>query len=758
MKDFEIRCDESRLETTNLIYGKFTLGPFLPGQATTFGNALRRSLLAELSGLAITAFEIIGVMQEFSTLPGLRESILDLSLNLKQIVLTGVLPHSTPPIGFLNVRGPAIIKAIDLKLPAGVYCASPNQYIATLGSNGMLHLKFIVSVGKGYSIQPYSIYRSLSKIRLQPASNFDNTVVDSDSLLGGRGKSTEVRVAERRGGKQMLTPFTSKASMLHYPSDFSASLESVASDSFRQLGAKDLLGGRGKGEMSVASDSGASSANPDGAAKRRRYIEDVKAIPSTYQRNLTPVIKDEKGFFSKASESTAELYTKGYQRSATDSTCATARSSASLVKEPIANNLLLRTSASKGESEVENLDSSQSTFFTNEQKANSSYINIQTQLFQRITPHQVLPIDAVFTPVSQVNFLTEVNDRFETARENIVLEIWTNGSIHPKQALEEATLSLVQNFDTLLKKIQQTSSFYKGLRYWTYLQPFKSSLESPTQSVAKQAERQSQFSLKKPSLLPRSATQEASEIDRRCKSCASKNKEAANRRNVTTEGFIDKVDNLCDNNKFSYASKERGRDLPESIYNLDVGNLNLSLQTFIFLKKAKIHTLLQLLTQFSPVTGSLLTNINTNISEAELFSYVSPHLPHEGTQSKGGALTYQRSMGGVNSKTSESEDVLAELPNQRGKGILAKLRTKLSSRTRRGEMNVASLQANFAQEKPEGYAKQEGYESETEGYRNNFYSKSKSINYFNKESKSNFVHEKIVEELNNVIKQFGSEE
>ena len=168
MKDFEIRCDESRLEKNNALYGKFSLGPFLPGQGTTFGNALRRSLLSELSGLGITAFEIIGVMQEFSTLPGLRESVLDLSLNLKQIVLTGVLPFSTPPIGFLKVRGPAIIYAADLKLPAGVYCAAPKQYIGTLASNGVLNLKFLISVGKGHSTQPYSLYRSLSKVKLQP--------------------------------------------------------------------------------------------------------------------------------------------------------------------------------------------------------------------------------------------------------------------------------------------------------------------------------------------------------------------------------------------------------------------------------------------------------------------------------------------------------------------------------------------------------------------------------------------------------------
>ena len=65
MKDFEIRCDESHLENNHTLYGRFTLGPFLPGQGTTFGNALRRSLLSELPGLAITAFEILGLSKNF---------------------------------------------------------------------------------------------------------------------------------------------------------------------------------------------------------------------------------------------------------------------------------------------------------------------------------------------------------------------------------------------------------------------------------------------------------------------------------------------------------------------------------------------------------------------------------------------------------------------------------------------------------------------------------------------------------------------
>ena len=672
MKDFEIRCDESRLETTNLIYGKFTLGPFLPGQATTFGNALRRSLLAELSGLAITAFEIIGVMQEFSTLPGLRESILDLSLNLKQIVLTGVLPHSTPPIGFLNVRGPAIIKANDLKLPAGVYCASPDQYIATLGSNGMLHFKFIVSVGKGYSIQPYSIYRSLSKIRLQPASNFDNIVVISDSV--------------REGDKQLLTSYAASCAkqsvgvkdQFRTPRSFHevracTSTESEATQSkeglvkqqeykispipryFEELTGKSLSSGDGfisektkKEGFAYSEEAKQSKIDKtklkEGLSYNVEHLEReitndaLSTKPQTFNSLLTS--KNNKDLenslmsFAQPAFDSGEVKgkltpqkpsskIKGFEATG----FAELKSKEGLI--PLRPLLASLPSGYTGQ-KLENLDSSQSTFFTDEK--NSSYINIQTQLFQRITPHQVLPIDAVFTPVSQVNFLTEVNDRFETARENIVLEIWTNGSIHPKRALEEATLSLVQNFDTLLKKIQQASSFYKGLRYWTYLHPFKSFRESPTESVATPVESQprsfltkqhitsneplyfppdtgltSNMSAKKGELFRapyRSAKPTESESVPFTSAASDSSHLRKNKitRSVKTEGGVH--NELGFGNRNPIIEELLKKDLPHAIYNLDIGNLNLSLQTFIFLKKAKIHTLLQLLTQFSSATDS----------------------------------------------------------------------------------------------------------------------------------------------------------
>ena len=97
--NISFRCLESRIDTNNTLYGKFSITSIPSGQGNTFANALRRSLFSDLSGLAITHFCITSnpkLDYEFATLPGLTESLLDFSLNLKKIVLTGRLVDNFP--------------------------------------------------------------------------------------------------------------------------------------------------------------------------------------------------------------------------------------------------------------------------------------------------------------------------------------------------------------------------------------------------------------------------------------------------------------------------------------------------------------------------------------------------------------------------------------------------------------------------------------------------------------------------------------
>ena len=145
-------CKENRIENATSFYSCYYLGPFAPGQGLTFGNTLRRTLLSTLTGIAITAVEIEGVTHEYASLPGLKETILDLLLAINEIVLTGSESILKKPLlGYLKKRGPGKVYARDLRLPNGIYCVDPNHYICTLSDTGCLNMKLQLQSGKGWA-------------------------------------------------------------------------------------------------------------------------------------------------------------------------------------------------------------------------------------------------------------------------------------------------------------------------------------------------------------------------------------------------------------------------------------------------------------------------------------------------------------------------------------------------------------------------------------------------------------------------------
>ena len=88
MKPFLISCLDSRIESDGTLYSRYLFGPFHQGKGVTVATALRRSLLSEVTGLAVTAFEVVGVPYEYTIIPGTHESVLDLMLNLKKLVFS----------------------------------------------------------------------------------------------------------------------------------------------------------------------------------------------------------------------------------------------------------------------------------------------------------------------------------------------------------------------------------------------------------------------------------------------------------------------------------------------------------------------------------------------------------------------------------------------------------------------------------------------------------------------------------------------
>lgn len=146
MSQFFISCKESKIENNRSFYGCFNIGPFEPSQSITIANALRRTLLSELYGLSIVSVEMEGVTHEYSNLTGVKDSILDILLNLKDIVLKKTINTIgiKPQIGYLKIRGPGVVRAAHLKLPPFIQSVDPDQYIATLTHDGFINMKFII--------------------------------------------------------------------------------------------------------------------------------------------------------------------------------------------------------------------------------------------------------------------------------------------------------------------------------------------------------------------------------------------------------------------------------------------------------------------------------------------------------------------------------------------------------------------------------------------------------------------------------------
>jgi len=145
---FQIECVESKTLNNNSQYSRFVLEPLERGQGTTVGNALRRILLANLEGAAVTAVRIAGVSHEFATIQGVREDVLEIMLNLKEVILKSYT--SQPQIGRVMITGPGTVRAAQFDLPSEVEIVDPGQYIATLAEGAKLEMEFRIEKGQGY--------------------------------------------------------------------------------------------------------------------------------------------------------------------------------------------------------------------------------------------------------------------------------------------------------------------------------------------------------------------------------------------------------------------------------------------------------------------------------------------------------------------------------------------------------------------------------------------------------------------------------
>ena len=147
-----IGFEKPKIETAEISpegnYGRFIVEPLERGYGTTLGNSLRRVLLSSLPGYAITSVKIDGVLHEFSTIPGVKEDVTEIVLNLKEVILK--INGEGPKTLYVNASGEGEITAGDIKTDSEVEILNPELHIATLNSDAHVNMELTCDKGRGY--------------------------------------------------------------------------------------------------------------------------------------------------------------------------------------------------------------------------------------------------------------------------------------------------------------------------------------------------------------------------------------------------------------------------------------------------------------------------------------------------------------------------------------------------------------------------------------------------------------------------------
>lgn len=147
-----IEIEKPRIETAEMTpdgtYGKFVLEPLERGYGTTLGNSLRRVLLSSLPGVAVASIKIDGVQHEFSTIPGVKEDVTEIVLNIKG--LTAKIHGESPKTVYIEAEGEGVVTAGDIKADSEVEILNPTMHIATLDQGAKLYMEIVLDKGRGY--------------------------------------------------------------------------------------------------------------------------------------------------------------------------------------------------------------------------------------------------------------------------------------------------------------------------------------------------------------------------------------------------------------------------------------------------------------------------------------------------------------------------------------------------------------------------------------------------------------------------------
>jgi len=214
-----IECVESPEDES---YGKYIVEPLERGYGTTLGNSLRRILLSSLPGTAVTTVKIAGIQHEFSTIPGVKEDVTEIILNIKGIVARLHAPRTKTV--YIEASGECVVTAGDIKADGEVEILNPDMHIATLSADASLSMELTIDHGRGYVSaernklqQPIigvipidSIYTPVHKVNYTVENTRVGNVTDFDKLTieVWTDKTITARDAVSLGAKILCDHFT----------------------------------------------------------------------------------------------------------------------------------------------------------------------------------------------------------------------------------------------------------------------------------------------------------------------------------------------------------------------------------------------------------------------------------------------------------------------------------------------------------------------------------------------------------------------
>jgi DNA-directed RNA polymerase subunit alpha len=130
-------------------YGRFVVEPLERGYGITLGNSLRRIMLSSLPGAAVSQVKIDGVLHEFSSIPGVKEDVTEIIMNIKSLAIKNSSDTNEPKTAYIDFEGEGVVKASDIQVDSDIEILNPDQVIATL-SGGKLYMELTITKGRGY--------------------------------------------------------------------------------------------------------------------------------------------------------------------------------------------------------------------------------------------------------------------------------------------------------------------------------------------------------------------------------------------------------------------------------------------------------------------------------------------------------------------------------------------------------------------------------------------------------------------------------